>query len=1096
MKRKLLLLFLPAMLFLWAGRIHAQTPVNGVVRSSAGEVLPGVTVIEKGTTRGVITNANGKYTIVPGSPQSVLVFSFVGMEKQEIPVNGKSVIDVTLSAESIGVDEVVVTALGIKREKKALGYSVGEVKGDDLTETGQSSVLNALAGKVAGVRINQMDGTSGGTVNMIIRGAKSLNNDNQPLFVVDGIPMKNQRNNSFKGADFGNAISDINPEDIESVSVLKGASAAALYGSRAGNGVVLITTRTGAKGRKGIGVSLSSANVVEIPYRYMPIQMKFGSGKLGAHKLEESENESWGAQLDIGEKWVQWDSNREAVPLVSHPERFRDFFREGFSTTNNVSVNGNNDLGFFRLSAGDMRNTGIIPNTNLNRSTISLNAGYNLTEKLTVSANITWVESSSDNRPNIEGDDRNDIVRSLYEMGAQVDVSKLKDYWIVGQEGILQYKQKEKQNNPYFLAYENTNAFRRDRFATKLQFDYKFTDALTLTGRFMRDAFTEGRESKKAFSTYGQVNGGYLIEDIYRKETNMELNLGYKKNLGEKWSLDAFVAGNRMYSYGKNLNNEAAQLTIPEVYSISNGVAGDVTYNSSWSEKAIYSVYGMASFGFNDMVFLDLTARNDWSSTLPVDNRSYFYPSASLSVLVSEILTMPEWITFAKLRGGIAQVGNDTNPYSLNQYFTIGTDWGAVKRIYMGGTLRNPNLVPEEATSKEIGVDLKFFNNRLGLDATWYVVENANQVLSITLPVESGATSKLINTGLIESRGWEIGLTTTPVISGKFRWDMNFNFTRNQTRLKQLAEGMTNFLFNNTDGCMFMTYEGGLIGDFWEQPMLTVSDKSSPYYGYPLLTVDGKYQIDNNPDHRVKIGNSNPDFTLGIQPSVSWGAFSLYANIDWNQGGEYYSKTMMFQQNNGQREDTFSGIPYDRSRPIEEQVKENPEYFFGEAVGGRTAEYGGFPWPGTSGANRVTQLGVLNQDACFNVGVREVVVNGVKTYVENLGGTTTKWLDPFNAIRYANRPFPHRNTYDATFVKLREVALTYRIPKSFNDKIGLFASSISVIAANMFEWTKEKNNVDPERAFKPNNGAWTQGVEYYNCMPWTGTLGVKLNLEF
>lgn len=252
MKRKLLLLFLPVMLFLWAGSAQAQTPVSGVVRSSAGEMLPGVTVIEKGTTRGVITDANGKYTIIPGNPQSVLVFSFVGMEKQEISVNGRTVIDVTLSAESIGVDEVVVTALGIRREKKALGYSVGEVKGDDLTETGQASVLNALAGKVAGVRINQMDGTSGGTVNMIIRGAKSLNNDNQPLFVVDGIPMKNQRNNSFEGADLGNAISDINPEDIESVSVLKGASAAALYGSRAGNGVVLITTRTGAKGRKGL----------------------------------------------------------------------------------------------------------------------------------------------------------------------------------------------------------------------------------------------------------------------------------------------------------------------------------------------------------------------------------------------------------------------------------------------------------------------------------------------------------------------------------------------------------------------------------------------------------------------------------------------------------------------------------------------------------------------------------------------------------------------------------------------------------------------------------------------------------------------------
>lgn len=1072
-----------------ANYIHAQTGVSGVVTSSSGEKLPGVTIIIKGTSQGVTTNSDGFYTLSVPGPNSVLVFSFVGMTSQEVVVGNRTEIHVTLASSTIGVDEVVVTALGIKREKKALGYSVGEVKGDDLIETSQASVLNALAGKVAGVRINQMDGTAGSSVNMVIRGAKSLNNDNQPLFVIDGIPMKNQRNNEFEGADMGNAISDLNPEDIESVSVLKGASAAALYGSRAGNGVVLITTRSGSKARKGIGVSLTTSNQFEVPYHYMPLQMTFGSGKLGAHKLEEDENESWGAQLDVGEMWVQWNSKGEKVPLVSYPDRFKAFFQEGFTTNNNVAVEGNNDQGYFRLSTGDMRYTGIIPNVGLNRSNISLNAGYNFSDKLSVTANISWVESGSGNRPNINGDDRNDIVRSLYEMGAQVDVKQLKNYWIPGQEGILQFKQKEKQNNPYFLAYENTNSFTRDRFANKVQFDYKLTDELTLTGSFARDAYTEGRESKKAFSTYGQANGGYAVSNIYRKETNMEVNLSFKKDLGEKWNVNGFVAGNRMYDYGRTLTNEAMQLTIPGVYSISNGVAGDVTYDSYWYEKAIYSVYGMASVGYNNLVYLDFTARNDWSSTLPSDNRSYFYPSASLSVLASEIFELPSWISFAKLRGGIAQVGNDTSPYSLNQFFTIGADWGTQKRIYMGGTLKNPNLVPEIATSKEAGIDLNLFSSRIGLDATWYVVENANQVLSISLPVESGATSKMINTGLITSKGWEIALTTTPVMSGKFRWDMNFNFTRNRTWLTRLAEGMTNFQWYSTDGAMFMTYEGGLIGDIYQQPMLLVKDKNSPYYGYPLLTTDGKYQIDTDPALREKIGNSNPDFTLGVQPSISWGPFSLYANIDWNQGGDYYSKTRMFMQNNGQSDNTFSGIPYDPSRPVEQQVKENPYYFFGEWVGGRTAEYGGFPWPGTTGAGRL-------QDACFNVGVREVVVNGVKTYVENFGGEGTRWLDPFNAVRYANRPFPSRNTYDATFVKLRELALTYRVPKQFSAKAGLYNSSVSFIATNLYTWTRVKNDIDPERAYKPNSGAWTQGVEYYNTMPWTCTLGLKLNLEF
>lgn len=1089
MKKKFLRMLLLGTLVLLTGRMYAQHPVSGVVKSNSGELLPGVSILVKGTSKGTITDIDGKYSISADNLKDILVFSFVGMEKQEIPVDGRSAIDVTMRASTIGVDEVVVTALGLKRDKKALGYSVGEVKGDNLTETSQTNVLNALQGKVSGVKINQMDGTSGSSVSMIIRGATSLNNDNQPLFVIDGIPVKNQLNNYFQGADFGNQISDLNPDDIESVSVLKGASAAALYGSRAGNGVVLITTRSGAAGRKGIGVTFSTTNVFEIPYHYFPVQNKFGSGKAGAHLLEEPENETWGAQLDVGEMWVLWNSNGQKVPLVSYPNRFKDFFQTGFTTTNNIGVEGNYEKGFFRLSVGDMRNQGIIPNVDLNRSTISLNSGYNLTSKLSVSAMFNWAESGSGNRPNVDGDDRNDIVRSLTETGAQVNILDLKDYWVKGQEGLQQLKYKEKQNNAWFLAYENTNAFKRERLTSKVQFDYKINDDLTLMGRFMRDGNIENRESKRAFSSYSEPNGQYTLYDISRKETNMELNLSFQKDLNEKWNLNAFIAGNRMYSYAKSIYNQAGQLVIPGLYTISNGVPGTVVYSSYWSEKAIYSVYGMASLGYNDMLYLDLTARNDWSSTLPPENRSYFYPSASLSILLSEMVALPQWITFAKLRSGIAQVGNDTSPYSLSQNFSIASDWGSVKRIYMAGGLQNPNLVPEKATSLEVGADLRFVKNRIGLEATWYRVRNENQVLSISVPVESGATSKKINTGLIESKGWEVSLNTTPVIAGKFRWDLGLHFTRNRTWLVELAEGMTYAQWTESDGCYFRTYEGGLIGDFYCQPMLTVADKSSPYYGYPLLNSNGQYQVDNNPDHIKKIGNANPDFNLGIQPTFRYGSFSVYANIDWNQGGKFYSKTMMFMQNNGMREDTFSGIAYDPNRSIEEQIKENPQYFFGEWVGGRTAEYGGFPWPAGSGAGR-------KQDASFNVGVREVVVNGVKTYVENLGGSTTKWLDPFNANRYANRPFPYRNTYNATFVKLRELALTYHLPRKINQQLHLQNSSISLVASNMLEWTKAGVDIDPERAFKPNGGAWNNGLEYYNTMPWTGTLGVKLSLEF
>lgn len=1066
--------------------LYAQDlAVTGQVTDISGP-MSGVTVMQKGTSIGTTTNSSGHFKINVSGSSAVIQFSYIGYTTSEVSVSGRSVINVVMEADANKLSDVVVTALGIKRDKRALGYSVGEVKGDDLTETNQSNVLNAMAGRVAGVRIAQMDGTMGSSVNIIIRGATSLNNDNQPLFVIDGVPVMNQLNNSYQGADMGNAISDLNPDDIASVSVLKGASAAALYGSRAGNGVVLITTKT--KGGKGLGISVNSSYVNDIPYKYLPVQNKFGTGKSGAHVFEEGENETWGPQLDDGFEAVQWNSNGVKVPLVSYPNRFKDFFQNGQTFNNNVSVSGNSDKGSFRLSVGDVRSTGIIPNTNLKRSTINLNTTYNLSKKLSVTGSFNWNESGSDNRPNVDGDDRNDIVRSLYEKGSQVNILDLKNYWVPGLEGTKQLQNASKQNNVWFLANENTNSFKRDRLISKVQMDWEITNEFKLSGRFSRDAYDESLESKRAFSTYGQTTGGYDITNRNRKETNLELNLTYNKQLGKDWSLYALAGGNRMYGYGRAIDNNASALVIPELYTISNGVPGTVTYNSSWSQKAVYSIYGMGSIGYKDMVYLEVTGRNDWSSTLPVENWSYFYPSGSLSLLLSRIFAMPDWITFLKLRGGIAEVGNDTSPYAYNQYYSVGPDWGAAKELYMSGSLKNPTLVPERALSKEVGADLRLFNNKVEVNVTYYVSGNKNQILSIGLPVESGAISKLINAGLVESRGWEIGLNTTPIQTKNFRWDMGFNFTRNRTELKELAEGLTNFDFAGTSGLTVRTYEGGLIGDMYESPMLTVTDKSSAYYGYPILSGGGTYQTDDDPSHVVKIGNSNQDFTLGIQPSLTYKSFSLSANVDWSQGGQFYSQTMMFFQNNGYRTDTYSGAPYNSNEDIVTQIKDNPDAYFGKWIGGRTAEYGGFPWP--------TANGHL-QDASFNVGVRESVDgNGNKTYVENLGGPDTKWLTPFTANRYANRPFPDRNLYDATYVKVREIAVTYHIPKAWTQKIHIQNASIGIIATNFFEWTAAGIDIDPERAYKIDGGAWSHGVEYYNALPWTGSIGFKLNVNF
>ncbi|GAB2763471.1 SusC/RagA family TonB-linked outer membrane protein [Rhabdobacter roseus] len=1065
--------------------------VTGTIKAKAdGVPMPGVNIIVKGTQVGTTTDIQGRYAISVEDENAVLIFSYIGFNSQEVPVNGKSIIDVNLEENVATLQEAVVTALGIKREKRSLGYSVGNVEGTSLTQTPQNNVLNTLAGKVAGVQISQMSGAAGSSVSMIIRGANSLNSDNQPLFVIDGVPVANRMANAFAGADMGNPIADINPNDIANVSILKGPSAAALYGSRAGNGVVLITTKSGSGGKKGIGVSLNTAVVVDKPLQYVQVQNKFGSGKTGAHVLEQEENESWGAALDKGEMWALWNTNGQKVPLVSYPNRFKDFFQTGVTNTNNVSVNGNYDKGNFRLSVGNMLNKGVVPNTDFSRLTLALNTTYNLSDKLRASVNFNVTESGSDNRPILDGS-RNDPVRSIYETGAQVDINDLRDYWLPGQEGLAQRKYKDKQNNPFYLVHENPTGFKRDRTVSKIQLDYDINESFALTGRFSRDSYEEIQEAKKAYNNFEALKGGYEIANNYRKEGNLDLILSYKKTFNEDWSLNALAGVNRLEQNYRGLYNSTSELVIPGLYTISNGAPGTITNRSELSRKVLYGVYGSASVGFKDMVYLDLTARNDWTSTLRKGNNSYFYPSASLSVLVSEMVPMPSWVSFAKLRAGYAQVGNDVAPYSLIQTYATALDWGTAKRMFMGGTLRNADLKPEISTSHEIGIDMKFLNNRLGLEATYYERGNKNQILSIGTPIESGASSKQINAGLVQSKGFELGIMTTPIRRENFSWDMNFTLTRNRTYIKRLAEGIKYFAFTSYSGAEVRTYEGGQIGDIYMAPMLTVKDQTSPYYGYPIVTSGGLYQTDNDVNNLTKIGNFNHNFLMGIQPSITYKNFTLYANIDWRQGGSFFSNTMMFLGNNGQLEETISGVPYDPNRSLSEQIKENPEMYLGNWVGGRNAEYGGFPWPGAEANIRV-------QDASLNPGVfatKDAAGNTV--YVENLGDAGSKWLDPFSAYRYSHRPFPDRNLYSATYVKLREVSVSYHLPKSFVSRFKIQNASLAVVGNNLFMWTKAGiEGLDPERAFRQTGGNWTQGVEYYNVMPWTGSLGFRLNVDF
>ena len=1134
------MLFLGMFTFM-AVALNAQINVQGTVKSDQGDLLPGVSIVVKGTTTGVITDSNGNYNITVPDANSVLVFSFVGMESQEVQVNGRSTIDVTLSTKSVGVDEVVVTALGISREKKSLGYSVAEVNGESIQKVAQENVLNSLSGRVAGVAINST-GIPGSSVSMVIRGASSLTSDNQPLFVVDGVPMNNTLNNVVQlgndnRPDYGNAISDLNPEDIASVSVLKGPSAAALYGSRAGNGVVLITTKSGKKS-KGLGVSITSNSVMENPYKYLPMHHLFGYGTrpytqdnrpnngLDFYVADPTESAWVGPQLDQGMKAYQWpyfdaNGNLTATPLVSHPDNYKNFFQTGFTTNNTVAITNANEKMNYRLSYTNMENRGVIPNSDLHKNSISLNSSIKLVDNLKVSSSINFTSSGAKNRP--AGNRGANPVQALYETNSSIDINLLRTIWEPGKEGIQQngpytlnihpdgtYERTgDFANNPFFLAEEVNNGFQRDRVYGNARIDWNINKDFSFFIRYTHDQFHEFIDTKIAPSYTKEIHGYYGQVNQYRREQNGDFLLTYKKQVND-FNITASGGGNWMYQYARNAKaaakNGGSGLIVPGIFSLSNIAPTNITYSSAWSQKAIYSLYALASLGFKDAVYLDLTARNDWSSTLPAANRSYFYPSASLSLLLNNMFDMGGDVSLFKLRGGWAMVGNDTDPYRLMATMGQESAWNGQTRLTTSGTLLLPDLKPEIQTSWEVGTDLAFFNNRLHAEATYYHSKNENQILSIGLPPSSGYTGKQINAGLISSRGLELSLGATPVQTSELSWDVNFVFSRNRTRVDKLSEGFNYVtLWTDAKGGA-VTWVGEDIGNIIDKKMLRVEDKSSPYYGWPIVDNEGWDNSDGTWEKDGKrvapiIGNFNPDFTLGMQTTLSYKNWTLSANIDWRKGGQFVSQTLRYGES-----DLHSQRWIDRTVKINnmsgsemaQYLKDHADQYlspdgeFFVVVGGPTAEYGGLEH---------TEGGITLHDGVFMPGVEKVYdENGNFTgeYIEHLGDTGTP------TIRYQDFygwDYTRNATFDADFVKLREISIAYRLPSL--QSIGIQSASVALYSRNIILWTKAKVGIDPEMAFQPEGSVqgqsgsmFKQGIERFNVAPWTIPVGLKLNVNF
>lgn len=1027
---------------------------KGVVTDAGGEGIPGVSVLEKGTNNGTATDVNGRFSLKVAGTGSVLVFSSLGFQGKEVTA-GRGTLNVQLVQDARNLNSVVVTALGIKRQEKALGYSIATLSGDQVATVKEVNIANALSGKVAGVNVRSASSDPGATSLVTIRGQSNFGGYNQPLYVVDGIPVAGAVRNPKQPVgqvvvDYGSTVSDINPDDVASVTVLKGASASALYGSRALNGVILITTKSGSGAKKGLGVSVNSSVMIDQPWLYPKFQNEFGAGDRAGTE-ETISGATWGPRLDIGTKHVQWDSpldaNGDPIPTdwVSYPDRHKDFFQTGYTLTNNIAITGNNESGSFRLSYTNLANEGIIPNTDLKRNTLNLAAGYNLSSKVRVSTNIGYTNNASGNRPTFN---RGSVGNIVYTTTPNVDIKKLRNYWLPGKEGLEQYSHIPGDvDNPYFVAYEFINAYNRDRLTGNVELNIDITKDLSLMGRTGMDMFSENRESKRPFGSLRNPTGAYAVETETFREQNTDFLLTYKKDISPDWNISVSAGANRMDQTGNSTAQVSESLVIPGLYNIANAKAGTVRNNSWRFRKRINSLMGMGHVAYKNYAFLDLTARNDWSSTLPAGNNSYFYPSASFSLVLSDMLKITSGpITFAKLRANWAQVGGDTGPYDLYNTYSFGQDWGDVKRANMAYTLKNNTLKPLIATSYEFGTDLRFFGGRLGLDLTYYNSINRNQIMTIPTTMASGYSNKLINAGKIQNQGFEINLSGTPV-KGDFTWNVMAVFTRNRNKVLQLTEGVSSFLLGGAEGVRYEVREGSQMGDFYAQGWATVPD--GEFKGQPLLDSDGSYQQINE---FTKIGNYNPDFMLGLTNTFTYKGFTLNVLIDWRQGGEFYSYVAKNLLSDGR---TTTTLP------------------------GRDPQTGGLAWEDDAGRPRTDGM----------------VLHG---YIDDGNGKymlNTKVTDPENYNGEYYWSFNGRSTFDATYVKLREASLSYVLNQKALGNWPISNVSFALIARNLFSWTAAEQGYDPETAMTISNGSFSPGVASWS-LPYTRSFGFKVGFNF
>ncbi len=1008
--------------------IAQSRAVTGTVTDANGNPIAAVTVRHAAGTASALTNESGVYSIsVPANAS--LEFSYVGYQTQTVNTGNQTTVNVVLQMGTAELGEVVVTALGIKRERKALGYAVQEIKGADIVQAREPNVANALTGKVAGLQVVRSSTGPAGSSKIVLRGFNSLTGNNQPLVVVDGVPIENfagASNNDFwiPSLDMGNGLGDINSEDIESLTVLKGGAAAALYGSRAGNGVIMITTKSGRK-TPGLGITVSSSIAMERPFMLPELQTTFGQGSDGAY--DERGTTSWGPSIS-GQQVKNWDGTNKNL---TYYDNFKNYFEKpGISSNQNISFQQQFGGTAVYASYNRIDDKSFIPGVKLIRNNLTARqtTKFGKNDKWEIDTKIQYGKNDAFNRPVSGFVNIGNQIFNILQLPNGIDIREFENPW--NDLNRMKWYTGGNTTNPYWTSKYNLNNDTRNRYLMTGSIKHHIADWLTMelkagTDRYSTDGSTRTHYGSPLTHLYTE-NKISFFEDNYSL-----MFTGRKDELaGSKWGTNYSLGGNMMKTEYSSLNANSGELEVPNLFALNNGV-DKPTVGQGYSQRQINSVYGSFGINYDGFWFFDVTARNDWSSALSKEMRSYFYPSFSTSLIVSDMMRkvgngLPPFISYAKIRGSVAQVGNDMGPYQLYNSFFIGKDALGNTTAWRNNVLFNPNVRSELIRNLEAGVEVRLFRNRFGVDFTWYKSNATRQLLNLPLDPQSGYSAMKINAGDIQNEGMEVVLDASILrgVAGGLNWDMRANFSRNRNTIVDLHEDVTRYQLGGFENVRVVANIGGTYGEIMGSKIKRVEDKGSPYFGQPIVDNAGLPEFEQN----MVIGDQQADYLLGWTNTFSYKGFSLSMLIDGRFGGEIYSASNSYLQNIGKAAVTAPG-------------GERPEVTF----------------PG-------------------------VVKTGDNTYQPNtVKISQQQYWQAINSRSNPNLGISEYNLYDATNMRIRTLQVGYEIPKKWVDGSFIQRARASVSMNNVLMLRSHLNGIDPESVYATG----TNAVGFENSTPPT-----------